>query len=194
MTGTALAGTTFQPIPAVNAGSLNDVSNSATTDAWAVGSRINSQDTTSFTLTQHWNGQSWTVVPSANPFNSGNILSAVVDLSSSNAWAVGYGENSDGFTQPLIEHWNGKKWRVVAPAIDSGNQEDAFSSVAAVSANNIWVVGSHFDHTLSGTDGLIEHWNGSTWSIVPNPNSFLNSDIVAVPNLDTITVVSSTDI
>jgi hypothetical protein len=46
--------------------------------------------------------------------------------------------------------------------------------ITALSANDIWAVG----HTESATgtpyqtlsDTLIEHWNGSKWSIVPGPN------------------------
>jgi len=52
----------------------------------------------------------------------------------------------------------------------------ALASVAAVSATNVWGVGQY-----NGVDGndrtLIEHWNGSKWSIVssPNPGLFGNA-------------------
>jgi hypothetical protein len=47
--------------------------------------------------------------------------------------------------------------------VDSG-----LNDIAALSANNVWVVG----HAGNGTigDALIEHWDGSAWNVVPAPN------------------------
>lgn len=39
----------------------------------------------------------------------------------------------------------------------------SFNGIAAVSATNIWAVGFSHSHTL------IEHWNGTQWSIIPSP-------------------------
>ena len=70
-------------------------------------------------------------------------LTGVVDLSPTNAWAVG-----EGSTSGLIEHWNGTAWSAVTlPDPDfSPSTEDAIS---ADSASDIWVVGS----TFSAVDG-----------------------------------------
>jgi hypothetical protein len=109
-----------------------------------------------------------------------------VDISSGNAWAVGYGQDSSGVSRALIEHFNGTKWSVFPAANDSNSVEDSLAAVAAVSANNVWAVGSHFDTAIGGNDGLIEHWNGSAWSIVPSP-------IVSI-NLNSVVALSATDI
>src|SRR5439155_25329892 len=41
-------------------------------------------------------------------------------------------------------------------------------ATAAVSANDVWAVGTYNSPTNRRT--LAEHWNGSTWSIVATPN------------------------
>ena len=48
-------------------------------------------------------------------------------------------------------------WNVVSsPSLDS------LKGIAAVSANDIWAVG------FSDISGLIEHWDGTQWSVIPN--------------------------
>jgi S-layer homology domain len=67
-------------------------------DIWAVGA--NGQ-----TLTEHWNGSSWSVVSSPSPGSSYNYLNGVTAISSSDVWAVGY--QRSGFTNAtLVERYN----------------------------------------------------------------------------------------
>src|SRR5438270_11754958 len=44
------------------------------------------------------------------------------------------------------------------------------SGVAAVSASNIWAVGSYYAGSVKAGQTLIEHWNGTSWSVVKSPN------------------------
>ena len=112
----------------------------------------------------------WKVVPSPNPASS-NGLSAVSAVSATDVWAVGwYANNSLERQQVLTLHWNGTRWSVV-PSPTRNVPYMALSGVAVVSANNIWGVGSYLTATESQEKTLIEHWNGSTWSIVASPNS-----------------------
>ncbi len=54
-------------------------------------------------------------------------------------------------------------WSVVkSPNV--GSRINSLSGVAAVSASNIWAVGSY------SKGSLIEHWNGTSWSVVKSPN------------------------
>jgi hypothetical protein len=127
-------------------------------------------------------------VNTPNPFGDENLLSAVADLSPTNAWAVGESIDSNSLPQvqkPLIDHWNGTRWSTVPAATDSVSG-DYLSGVAAVSATDIWAVGSHFDPSIGGSAGLIEHWNGSSWSIVPSP---ANAEA-----LSSVAVISSSDV
>ncbi len=59
------------------------------------------------------------------------------------------------------------------PASLNATANNSFLLAAAtIATNNVWAVG-YFD--LSGStsqeDTLVEHWNGSTWSIIPSPNA-----------------------
>src|SRR5205823_13678772 len=38
--------------------------------------------------------------------------------------------------------------------------------VAAISPNDVWAVGYYSNGTIT----LVEHWDGTQWSIVPSPN------------------------
>jgi hypothetical protein len=113
---------------------------------------------------------SWVQMASKNPGAAIDNLYGVTALSAGNVWAVGeyfVGVN----TRTLIEHWNGKAWKVVkSPNEGTGSQ---LNSVYAVSPANIWAAGSYF-----GTSGrtLIEHWNGRAWKIVSSPNIGLGSN------------------
>jgi hypothetical protein len=49
-----------------------------------------------------------------------------------------------------------------------------FSSMDAISPTNLWAVGGSGDHVIglggSPSNTLIEHWNGTAYSIVPSPS------------------------
>src|SRR5205823_370240 len=148
-------------------------------DVWAVGTTQLSNGNFG-TLTEHWNGTKWSIVPSPNnSFYTFNELLAVSAISTSNVWAVGdiAGPDPDSDTFTLIEHWNGSQWSAVSsPPLPN---TIGLVGVAAVSANNAWAVGSNRGPVL------IEHWNGSSWKIVASPpitgtTDFLNA-VARVP-------------
>lgn len=142
-------------------------------NAWAVG-ESNVQNIS--TLIEHWNGTAWKVVPSPspNPKRDFSTLGAVAARTTSDAWAVGsvtVGPGSNSHT--LIEHWNGTAWQQVpSPSITAGSGtqvQNGLGAVAAISPTNVWAVGSY----IIGSDSaqtLIEHWNGTKWSIGASPD------------------------
>jgi len=167
-------------------GFFNGVGASSASNVWAVGgSNWFSPDRP---LVLHWNGSSWTQVTAADPVGGGQ-LTAVAATSPGNAWAVGLSGPGPGIpspTNPLIEHWNGTTWTIQkyqAPA-----QGGQFSSVAAISPSNAWVVG-YTGPASEGTNQqtLIEHWNGTTWTRVPSPDEANASANL----LDSLAVVSA---
>lgn len=181
--------------PAV-AGRLSSVAAIGSNDAWAVGAYSGPNGIQ--TLTEHWNGAHWSVVNSPNPSIINN-LNSVVKISAHDVWAAGNYTNSPApsaeFT-PLIVHWNGTKWSVVNSVLQGTS--DLLNGMAAVSANNIVVVGDY----RTGLDPqgpyftLVERWNGTQWSVVnsPSPGS-LDSDLVAaarVPRTNRIWAVGFT--
>ena len=119
---------------------------------------------------------------SPNVDASYNVLSGIAAISASNVWAVGSHSNLT-----LVEHWNGTQWKVVASPSVKGSLSDSLSGVVAIAANNIWAVGGYNDASNNGQT-LIEHWNGTSWSIVNSPNVAKLSD-----GLTAISAVSATD-
>jgi hypothetical protein len=140
------------------------VSASGRKDAWALGDQ----------LLEHWNGHDWRVVGSAR-FRGGRVLHAVAAHTPGDAWVVGERWRGNGkIGKTLAEHWNGKRWSVVATPNPSarGRRYDAILQAVTVrSAFDAWAVG----YTLTGAHllrsrTLIAHWNGQQWRIVPSPN------------------------
>ena len=179
-------------VPSPNGSSSSNLSGVAVVsanDVWAVGSSGN-QRSGAQTLIEHWNGSSWSVVTSANPGSIYNTLYGVTAISAANVWAVGYYVNTTGVTQTLIEHWNGTSWSVVtSPSPATGNNE--LFSVSAASASSIWTVGFLTNNTSQTPvdQTLIEHWNGSSWSVMKSPNPGSSSD-----HLNGVAAVSTSDV
>jgi hypothetical protein len=75
--------------------------------AWAVGYFVNGEFQQQ-TLIQHFDGTTWSVVPSPSPGAEQNILFGVAAVSDSDVWAVGGEEDSNGLWHTLTEHWDGR--------------------------------------------------------------------------------------
>jgi hypothetical protein len=160
--------------------SLASVSASSATDAWAVGMSVLGKHDDR-TLMEHWNGTAWSVNSSLVVTGFFAELTGVVDLSPTNAWAVGEANSS------LLEHWNGTTWSPVTipdPDFTPGPNE----SISASSASDIWVVGSTLN---TATDELVPealHYNGTTWSVVAMPQAGTNTSTIGA-----VTDISPTD-
>ena len=103
-------------------------------DVWAVGSFINSSTNLLTLLAEHFNGTSWSVVPTPSlPSGTAGQLKSVVAVSSNNVWAVG--DN----TGPLIEHWNGTSWSIVSTP--SVGEAGTLNAVTATTDSDVWAVG-----------------------------------------------------
>lgn len=152
-------------------------------DVWAVGSAA--QDSPKpLTLTEHFNGKQWSVIPSPNPGPGSDKLYGVAAVSTSDVWAVGYSYNSP--LQTLILHYNGTQWSVIASP-SPGAFNNQLLGVATVSANDVWAVGYAASNTT--TASLIEHFNGSNWSVIASPKVKSSSY-----RLSAVTAVSSTNV
>lgn len=148
------------------------VSADATNDVWAVGTVAEYS-----TVIEHYDGSTWSVIASPNAGAGWNVLFGVAALSPTNVWAVGWYTQQVNSTRPektLIEHWDGTSWSIVSsPNIGPNTQyqSNQLWGITAVSANDIWAFGSYFAASGSGEQStLVEHWNGTNWSIVASPN------------------------
>jgi hypothetical protein len=63
-------------------------------------------------------------------------------------------------------------WGVVASP-NQGDLDNALKGISGVAADDLWAVGEYnpgLPPTATGRRTLVEHWDGSQWSIVPSPN------------------------
>jgi hypothetical protein len=137
-------------------------------DIWAVGDTSTNENSPKHTLVEHWDGSQWTVVSSPSPGAKENILSALSINSTKDIWAVGY--FNDGEEKTLAEHWDGSQWSVVSTPNPVGFANSILKSVQVVSAKDIWAVGDTSTNEKSPKQTLVEHWDGSQWSIVSSPS------------------------
>ena len=135
---------------------------------WAVGRSKPGGYGEDRTLTLHWNGSAWTIVPSPNDSTNDNDLFGVAAVASNDVWAVG----NAGSLKTLAIHWDGSSWSVVpTPAFDPNATNQVLVGIVALSSDNIWTAGQYIV-PLQGSAQftLTENWNGSSWSKVSSPN------------------------
>src|SRR5207302_4939167 len=107
----------------------------------------------------------WAIVPSPNEGNYYNWLRAVAVIAPDDIWAVGTYQN--GAWDTLVLHWNGNNWtRIASP--NPGTGYNRLQGAAGSAADDVWAVG-YFSSTTGSYQPLIEHWDGTQWSIVPAP-------------------------
>src|SRR5262249_12997508 len=120
------------------------------------------------TFVVHWNGTSWSIVPSPNVASQHTLLTGIAAEQSRTAvsanalWAVGYTITEDvsfRLYQTVVERWDGVKWILVPsqnplPPSSGGN---ALLGVAATSMRTLWAVG--YTETMSAPvdQTLVEH-------------------------------------
>ena len=181
-------GTSWSVVPSPNFGVssyLTGVKAIAANNVWAVGWVEQSGGQGDRTLVEHWNGTTWSRVPSPSPTGGGasgngsysvDTLNAAWASGPNDVWTVGsyYPASNNYFESPLILHWNGSSWKQVpSPSNPSGAVESYLQSVSGTSSGSINAVGA--DYT-SHWMGLVEHWNGSAWRVVPSPDPAASND------------------
>jgi hypothetical protein len=169
---------------------LNAVAAISANDLWAVGFSPHPSGTPLYirqSLIEHWDGKNWSVVPSPNPAGKTYVVLNGVDaLSSSDVWAVGHaGDPSSAPLQTLTLHWDGSSWSIVpspSPGTYNGN---VLHAVSAVSSNDVWAVG-WYQSGPTGQEGgaLTMHWDGTSWTVVPNPSRWTLHGVAAISSND----------
>jgi hypothetical protein len=128
-------------------------------------------------LAEHFNGKEWSVADLPVLRASGRLRS-ISASSSTDVWAVGFANG-----EPLAFHFNGVEWSVVAtPTLPGTKPAGNLDGVLDLSPTNVWAVG------FSESEGvphkpLIEHFNGSSWSIVQSPSIATASALAGVAGL-----------
>ena len=154
----------------------NDLSGVVTlnsSDAWAVGAEQTPRGRPR-AIVLHWNGSDWNRSPNA----CASGLNGVDALGADDIWAV-------GGTQTC--HYDGTGWKDLpaAPSSFPGHVVDLLG-VTAVAPSNVWAVG--YESWTCGESvcnaGVIEHWNGSTWTYASSGADILNGvDAASATNI-----------
>jgi hypothetical protein len=117
----------------------------------------------------------WSIVASPTPASGGlNYLQGVSCVSATDCTAVGATTMNTGASRTLVERWDGTRWSIVpspnSSAVSHANGPvSVLYGVSCVSATDCTAVGDRTVDNL-GTQTLVEHWDGTRWSIVASPN------------------------
>jgi hypothetical protein len=155
---------------------LNAVTATSTRNAWAAG------DSSAGPVILRWTGTTWRRAATLARSSTAESLEGLAATAATNAWAVGHGcpRRSDcDVPEPVIMHWNGHTWKLVAcPNPPNGARNDLIG-VAAISNRAAWAVGAtDVRSAASGTFAV--HWNGTAWKQTPVPNPPGGTDLFGV--------------
>ena len=150
---------------------LLDVVSVSPDDAWTVGGGLSKDGDRP--VIEHWNGSTWTHVPSYE--GQGGLKAIARVPGTSHVWTVG---STNYQSVNLIGYWNGARWRFTTMRQPKqGGDQSPFTSVAATSDHDVWAIASTNADSI-GTVGraYAEHWNGQRWTLVWMPGTKTRSE------------------
>jgi hypothetical protein len=85
-----------------------------------------------------------------------------------------------------LQSVTGAGWQVI-PSPNGPGAINELHGVSALAENDVWAVGQSSDTERLHPVTLIEHWNGTRWSVIPSPNpsstqNALNAVVAVAPN------------
>ena len=169
------------------AGDLSAVAALTPANVWAVGNGHTPAGVNA-PMIQHYDGTGWTEVPA--PVTTPGLLTGLAAVSASNIWAVGSRpvptgivSNADGLVEhAIVQHFNGTRWSLArAPDLGPNYPINTFNTVLALSPGNVWAIGqSATGNQTKPVVPLVEHFNGTRWTVQAAPslsgNSILSFD------------------
>lgn len=133
-----------------------------------------------------WHDGRWTTVPlpvSPDPANASKAgtpaLNAVASVTPNDAWAIGGSHYGLSWIGALTEHWDGDRWSTVANPASAGPGA-VLNAISVASADDIWAAGLQQQGDTGVHVPLIEHWDGTAWSVTPVPTGNSPSHLLAV--------------
>jgi hypothetical protein len=146
---------------------LNAVVALAPDNAWAVGYSTPGLAGQSATLTLilHWDGTTWSIVPSPNvgpnSTNQSNRLLGITTNSADDIYAFGsyFAADGSGHQMTLLLHWDGTTWTIVtSPNPTKGNfLDDLLFAGVVPSPGNVWIFGNEDEGAQGGMGTLAIH-------------------------------------
>ncbi len=113
-------------------------------------------------------GSTWQVLTTVNQQASQVTNSQFLGVSlasPTDGWAVGTFDGESAVAHPLVEHWDGTTWALGHAPQPSG-RDAQLAGVDELSPSDVWAVGlSEGDSGVTSDLPLIEHWNGTSWSM-----------------------------
>ena len=115
--------------------------------------------------------------------------------SANDVWGVGSSFSGNGFNLNqafMLNSSDGHSWTVNK---SSGTGYKSYLlGVAAIAPDNVWAVGSINRTSSNPNQVLLDHYNGSTWTVEDNPSDLNSSPFGSSEGLNAISAVSSSDI
>jgi hypothetical protein len=147
-------------------------------DFWVAGYVTTGYPTNNMPLLMRRDAGGWTDVstPSLRPQREypygprGGFGEAVLALDENDVWVVGvangYGDATSSSVAMAL-NWDGSGWTDTEVPI-VGNRHNSLNAVSGAARDDVWAVGE-WRHISGAFEALIQHWDGSSWSHVPNP-------------------------
>jgi hypothetical protein len=156
---------------AQDSNSLNSVACRGADDCWAVGEYHDGM--WSHALTLHFDGTSWAIVASPDAGSGASNYVAGVTCRTDACWAVGgYVPPGTRILQTAIRRNTGAGWTIVPSPNTGPDHGNYLGSVACPAVDSCWAVGTDQDGSVTRT--MIQHWDGTSWTIVESPNTKYN--------------------
>jgi len=153
---------TFELVPKPSGTQLNGVSCVSSASCTAVGYNVDN----GLALVESWNGTAWKPVPNPERTDHAQLL-GVSCASKTSCTAVGFYLKPGHGNHALVEHWDGRSWKLQSVAVSAARHQSQLDGVTCVSRSSCIAVGSDG----SQRPPLIERWNGTSWAVQSNGNS-----------------------
>jgi hypothetical protein len=136
-------------------------------------------------LVRHWNGSTWSAMPSPLPAGTdAGGLNAVACPSATSCFAVGLASSSAA-VRGLVERMVGTKWSAATLPAPAAGSQALWESVACTGPKRCFAVGSAFPLHGGNQRPAVSAWNGTKWAskYVPGPSTvFADIADVACPS------------
>ncbi len=147
---------------------ITDLDATSDDDAWVVGYN-GGYPSGNASFTSHWDGSTWTTVPSDPGTVIDPALTAVAEVAPDDVWAVGVNYRS-GLTETdnLAMHWDGDAWSYI-PMPQPGGEYRALTRVGVVSGDQVYASGQVCESGEGPCAREVFRYDGMTWTQVTHP-------------------------
>ena len=155
-------------------------------------------------LAEEWNGTAWSQVTAPAVGTGNNILYGITCASAADCWAAGYSTDTSGFTQTLLEQWNGTAFAPASSPDTSTSETNVLFSTYCWSDASCIAAGGGASTTGSVMQTLILAYTpdlvvsatlvGSTLSFVTAPANVIFPAVTLNGPDQTTTTVEALDI